>query len=95
MSVADGLRNLYFRDPVKYIAGLEDVSQYKNIHGIFKYTNMIYSPTSTPSANERDSGPPQGRKVDLFPWILIAPYDDTWLVAIYQQKRFLCGTVSE
>jgi len=40
-------------------SSLEDVYQYP---WNFKYTNMIYSPTSTPSANERDSGPPQGRK---------------------------------
>ena len=56
---------------------------------------MIHSPASTPSTNERDPGPPQGWKVDLFPWILIASYDNTWLVTIYQQKRFLFRTVSE
>ena len=63
------------------------------INGRCRNTNMIHSSASTPSANERDPGALHSTKIDLFPWVLVAPYDNAWLVAINQKERFLRGTM--
>ena len=48
-----------------------------------KCTYMINSTTSTSSAYERNSSPLGSCYVDLFPRILIAPYDHTRSIAVY------------
>lgn len=51
---------------------------------------MIHRPSTTSPSNEWDSmSRMQLLEVDFFPWILIPPNDDAWVVTIQQKEGAL------
>jgi hypothetical protein len=70
---------------------------YRQFYGGIKiiYTYMVDSTSAASSANERNPSCARGYQVNLFPWVLVSPYDNAWAVAIQQKQRVFMMLVSE